>query len=125
MGSPPRVLRRWLAGYVVVLLGSLPFALTVWTRWLRDTVGRLVSLEAIHVIQYVGLGWLGMWYGSSGLARRARVGLWALLLGIGWIDEGIQGQLPQRVFEWSDVGWNWVGLALGAVVSFATRKHKP
>lgn len=115
MSPGQRVRGRWLAGYVLVLLGTLPIAQPIWTGWLRERIGRFVSLEAIHVVQYVGAGWLGAWYSASGLSRGQRIRLWGSLVGLGWVDEAIQGWLPQRFFEWSDVGWNWVGLAVGAL----------
>ena len=43
---------------------------------------------------------------------------WCLAAALGCIDEGIQWWLPNRVFEWKDMGLNFLSSGLGmAVVS--------
>lgn len=110
--------RRWLLAYLLLLLGSAPIALPIWTAVLRDRIGVWLSVEAIHVLQYVGLGALVAW--SHRGARRSRAHtrrLAGLVMGIGVLDEVIQQWLPNRFFQWSDVGWNWVGGLLGLAMS--------
>ncbi|MBI3083822.1 MAG: VanZ family protein, partial [Candidatus Omnitrophica bacterium] len=111
-----RVIRRWLAGYVVALLGIVPIALPCWER-LRDTLGRFVTVEAFHVVEYSGLGWLAVSYARAAQTPpRALALLIALIAGVGLLDEAMQVWLPARVFEWSDVFLNWGGSLLGAAL---------
>jgi VanZ family protein len=42
--------------------------------------------------------------------------LLGVVAGIGLLDELIQGYLPQRVFQWSDVALNWAGGLVGAIL---------
>jgi VanZ family protein len=108
-----RARRRWLIGYVIALFGTLPLALPCWNGLLRASVGRIITVEAIHVIEYVGLGWLAGRYARDAEPPRPRLMIVALVAGIGLLDEILQGYLPQRVFQWSDVALNWVGGLLG------------
>lgn len=120
-----RLLRRGLAGYVAVLFGTLPFALSCWNGWLQGLIGQFVTVEMIHVGQYIGLGWLATSYARAGeCTRRSRIGLGSLVMGVGVGDELVQGYLPQRFFQWSDVWLNWVGLALGVAGAEAVRRLK-
>ena len=113
-----QVLWWCLTGYVIALFCVLPVALPCWNGGVRDVVGRFVTVEAIHVIQYAGLGWLAASYAWACEApHRKWMGLIALCAGIGLCDEGAQGILPQRVFQWSDVGLNWTGILLGLFLS--------
>ncbi len=105
-----RVRRRWFLGYAAVLLTTLPAALPCWNAFLKETVGRVLSIQAIHVVEYLGLGLLGAWYRrASEQPRRALVRVLVLVLAVGLADELVQGLLPQRLFEWSDVWLNWCG----------------
>ena len=109
-----RVLRRWLVGYVAILLGTLPIALLCWNGFLRDSIGRFVTIEQIHLGEYAGLGWFAARYAGADVRPRRAFGIFAgLVAAVGVADELIQGMLPQRVFEWSDIGLNVLGGVLG------------
>ena len=94
---------RWLLiGYIAALFLTLPIALPVWNGFLRDTLGRWVKVEQVHLIQYAGLGWVTALF-------RPGCSVLALVIIVGLCDEFVQGWLPQRTFEWSDVWLNWLG----------------
>ena len=94
----------WI-GYALLILGTLPWALSVWNGFLRDRIGQFLSIEEFHVLEYGVLG---------ALAYRGRKG-WVLAatLAVGLLDESVQSLLPQRHFQWSDVWLNWAGGTLG------------
>jgi hypothetical protein len=97
-------MRKWLIGYIVALFAALPIALPCWNNWLLPSLGRFVTVEQIHLLQYTGLGWL------AGLSTQTPL----ILVGIvGLLEEMVQSFLPQRFFQWSDVGLNWGGGLLG------------
>ena len=113
-------IRRWLVGYVALLFGMLPFALPLWEGVLRDVVGGVVTIEWVHLVQYAGLGWLGGLYAAAGSGGvRAVAAVTLFLLGVGVLDEVVQRWLPGRFFEWSDVGLNLAGAALGLALSLS------
>jgi VanZ family protein len=119
MEQPQRVVRQWLIGYVALLFAMLPLALPCWNAFLRDSVGRFITIEQIHLLQYMGLGALAAGYVVA--SRRwagALGGMALLLLGCGLLDEVVQRWLPQRVFDWTDVFLNWAGGFLGAAGSW-------
>ena len=118
MTQRQRVLRRWVIGYVLVLLGSLPFALSLWTGFLRDSLGRFVSIQQIHLLQYAGLGGLASMYVRAGPRTAGTWGLCVgLLVGLSLCDESIQWLLPNRYFDWLDVGLNIAGGLGGMILS--------
>ena len=120
MGSHEAGGRWWLVGYVLLLFGTLPLARPCWSRYLQDSVGRFIAVEPIHLAQYAGLGWMAEGYARAvGSSRRRRGQLVALMIGVGWLDETVQGYLPQRVFEWSDVGLNACGVVIGFLLRSA------
>ena len=81
-----------------------------------------MTIEAIHVAQFVGLGVLIGYHGAIDEARRRRfIGMVSFVLGIGLLNEGLQGWIPQRCFQWSDVLLNWMGGLLGLCLCKATR----
>ena len=49
--------RRWLIAYVAGLFLTSALALPCWNAFLRDSLGRFITAEQIHVIEYGGLGW--------------------------------------------------------------------
>jgi VanZ family protein len=109
---PPRqqAIRRWRIGYIALLLASVPLALPCWNGFLRDRIGRYVTIEQVHLLQYLGLGALAA--GEILAAEDRRRARWRLILtvaGVGVLDELVQGWLPGRVFQWSDVLLNWAG----------------
>lgn len=119
-----RILKRWLIGYLLVLFGTLPLALPCWNRWLVNRIGRVVTIEQVHVAQYLLLGWLAALYvEATSASRRIRPWLAVLLLvGIaGLLDELVQGRLPQRVFDWADVFLDWSSGVLGIFLGAASR----
>jgi len=123
------IIKRWLIVYLAALLGSLPIALPIWNGFLRDTVGSFITVEQIHILQYGVLGWLLAMYALADTRRIRTFGIAALLIiEIGICDEAIQGALPQRFFEWSDVGLNFAGGILGmfllSIIALITRRWK-
>ncbi len=114
------LLRRCLVGYLAALFGIVPVALPLWTRFLRDSVGRFITIGQIHFAQYLGVGILAALYAQSLASRQTR---WFLLAGIlltGLLEEGFQSLFPQRFFQWSDVALNGTAGLLGfwAVTAF-------
>lgn len=100
---------RWcVAGYILLLFATLPAAWPVWTGFLRDRIGRFVTIEEFHILEYAALGVLTGW-----AFRAGRPFPLAIILLVGWAEEAVQGFLPQRFFQWSDVALNWVGALLG------------
>lgn len=113
-----RILRRWLLGYVALLLGTLPIAFPLWNRVLRDAVGSYITVEQIHLAEYAGLGWYACWYAlADRRPRRTLLVLMGILAAVGVVDELIQGLLPHRWFEWSDVALNGAGGLIGMMIA--------
>lgn len=107
-----------MLGYVAVLLGTLPLALPCWNLWLADSLGRWVTIQQIHLAEYAGLGIFAAAYARAGCRPwRTRALLMGVLAAVGTTDELLQGMLPQRFFEWSDVGMNLVGGAGGMLAA--------
>lgn len=127
MTASRRLLGGFLVGYPVVCLACLPLALPVWNQLLRDGIGRALSAELLHLVQYAPLGAAARLYHRTARLRRApldRSGIrptgrrqrWLVATALGLVglaDEGIQALLPGRYFQWSDVRLNWIGLAMG------------
>ncbi len=102
--------RRWPVGYGIVLLAMAPLALPCWDGFLRNVVGRFLTVKATHLVEYAGLGWLTAGYALACKRPWRRLMTTAALVGgVGLLDEVLQVWLPQRVFGWSDVALNWVG----------------
>lgn len=108
------LLRTALIGYVVGLLAAVPVALPCWNGFLRAHLESLITVEQIHLLQYLGLGLLAA---LTVQAERPGVHLRWILIGttalVGLLDETVQSLLPQRFFQWSDVILNWAGGLLG------------
>lgn len=107
----------WVIAYSVGLFIASAVALPCWNAFLSESVGRFLTVEQIHVIEYAGLG------GLAAFACRKTTRSWrrvlsvgATVAAVGFFDEALQVFLPQRYFQWSDVWLNWLGLAVGAVV---------
>jgi len=109
--------RGWLARQWLVAVAG---ALLTGTLALRLDVVQ----ERLHLIEYGALGLL-FWaaltrrderHGRTGAVHGVRtVALATLLVGVaGWLDEGIQGLLPNRVYDLRDVGINAGAGALAA-----------
>lgn len=131
-------LRRLLIGYILLLFGTLPVAYPIWTTYLRDSVGRFITVEQIHFIEYIGLGMLvGLHFKSTfqnhalpltlhplpwkgrgqGEGKRTFSPMIALTAILGFLDETVQALLPNRYFQWSDVLLNWAGSLLGWLIA--------
>ncbi len=73
--------------------------------------------ERLHLAEYGLLSFLVLRALQIDMPRRpAYLWGWAIATGLGAIDEGIQWFLPNRVFEWKDVGLNLVSCGMGMVV---------
>lgn len=111
-----RRLLRWMAAYVAVLCMCVPVALPAWNGFLSESVGRVLSIEQIHMIQYEGLGALGGLFARAGVgARWVAGGVFILVSLIGLGDELVQGALPGRFFDWADVRLNALSALVGMV----------
>ena len=117
--------RNLLAGYILVLFGTLPIAWPLWTSFLRDRIGGVISIEEFHLIEYGVLGILGTQYLFPKSGDTIPISLpfcqpgirycvpGFLIFAVGLAEELLQGLLPQRFFQWSDVRLNWAGTAGG------------
>ena len=82
--------------------------------------------ERIHLLEYALLGGLLAWTVSSRLIGAARLFAVFVLGGvIGWGDEAVQWLLPDRVFDWRDVGFNLVGVAAGLIAFHLLSADRP
>lgn len=110
----------FLAAYILLLFGTLPLAWPLWTGFLRDRIGGVISIEGFHLIEYGVLGILAtprVFRLSGRTENRTRLpGFAAVILGVGLAEELLQSLLPLRFFQWSDVGLNWAGTAAGLAV---------
>lgn len=85
-----------------------------------------VPQERLHLVEYGALALLGRAALAESVAVRALSGrvssvdVWALgaATAIGWLDEAIQGILPNRIYDLRDVAFNALAaaLALGSAV---------
>ncbi len=118
MTNRSKQLQRLLIGYIALLFGTLPVAYPIGTTYLRDSVGRFITVEQIHFVEYIGLGVLTSLYARTQDQSRRTFPLVIGLLGIlGLLDETVQASLPNRFFQWSDVGLNWAGSLLGLLAA--------
>lgn len=98
----------WVAfGVVAALIGIIAALL----------LGLSIPEERVHFLQYalMALAARNAVAGASDEPSRARLGLWGgavLAVVLGVADEGIQGLLPDRRFDWHDVGLNVGAVAL-------------
>ena len=116
----------WLSRRIHAL-GSLVWPkLLAWALWggavLLAETRNLLQIEHMHYFQYALLG-LILWR-----VLRGRI-VWIVLLGgsVGLIDELAQGLVKGRVFDWSDAGFNLLGVLGGALIvwSATATKEKP
>jgi len=88
-----------------------------------------VPQERLHLVEYGGLALLLR--AAVAESRRVRAGggrawvtdAWTLgvATAIGWIDEAVQGILPNRMYDLRDVGFNAFAAALALVAAAALR----
>lgn len=88
-----------------------------------------VPQERLHLVEYGGLALLLR--AAVAESRRVRVGggrawvtdAWTLgvATAIGWLDEAVQGILPNRMYDLRDVGFNALAAALALVAAAALR----
>lgn len=109
--------RNWVTVYIVALFGTTLIALPCWNGFLRETLGRWVTIQQIHIGEYMGLGIVVAL--RQGVSRKRWLHFLSgilLVLMVGFLEELLQGLLPQRYFEWSDVFLNWAGAGLGLLI---------
>lgn len=84
----------------------------------------LTPAEKLHLLEYGGLSWLIQEALPRDMAPGAQA-CWTLgiVCVVGTGDEGLQWLLPNRVFEWKDVGLNIVSGAIGLGVLRAGRSR--
>ncbi len=112
--------REWLA---LLLVGAVYLLL----------LSRMTIIqERLHLIEY---GALALGFRAALVARAAAGGgragvppsLGALLLatGAGWLDEGIQAILPNRVYDLRDVGFNGLAAGVALLSSWTLDRARP
>lgn len=80
--------------------------------------------EGTHLVEYgivaaiIHLAFKERTGNGSGPQRPA---MWAfgVSAALGWIDEGIQWLLPSRVYDWIDVGFNLIAVAVAVIGAVA------
>ncbi|MSS69919.1 MAG: hypothetical protein EXS64_00365 [Candidatus Latescibacteria bacterium] len=109
--------RRWQVYAMLVPLGA------VYTAILTHI--QTSPAERLHLAEYGFLSYLTFRALRVDMGyRSAYLWGWILASGLGALDEGIQGWLPNRVGEWADVRLNVLACGLGmvAVMLVASRK---
>ena len=108
---------RWFVASLIGVVGMSVVALPCWTTFLSRAIGRFVSVEQLHLVQYAWPGGMAaLSFTATSRSVRRAVGLGAVVGVVGFADELIQLVLPHRVFQWSDVCLNWSGSLLGFLV---------
>lgn len=108
----------WLVASIIGVLLTSTIALPLWNAGLRETLGRVLTIEQVHVIEYAGLGCVATFSVNRQASLRWSWGLLIVIVaGVGLADELLQVILPNRVFQWSDVWLNWAGGLLGAALA--------
>ena len=99
----------WFAFSAVALLIAVIAALLL---------GLSIPEERVHFAQYAVMALLArnafasQWPGRTG-ATRAMLGALAITSSLGVVDEGVQGLLPNRVFDLRDIALNLGAVAVG------------
>lgn len=110
-----------LAWLVVMLAGALYAAIALAME---------VPQERLHLVEYGFLALLLRAAIAASVAARpggrrvSNVDVWALgaATAVGWIDEAVQGILPNRIYDLRDVAFNALAAALALVAAAAVRK---
>jgi len=76
--------------------------------------------ERWHCVQYSILGGL-LWAVLVGRSRRLVLAV-AIAVALGWLDEGVQLLLPDRVYDWWDVALNAASGAAGVALVEVTER---
>ena len=115
MRQPHRT--RWLIAYAAGLFLISAVGLPVWNAFLRDSLGRFLTVEQIHLVEYAGLGAVAVLFLRPAVRPwRAFLRLAGIVAAVGLADEILQFFLPQRFFQWSDVCLNWIGGLAGLAI---------
>lgn len=87
--------------------------------------------ERLHFLQYGLIGalvysaldhrWVRPGVRSEGVAAAVAI---AIVLVVGWVDEGIQYFLPERYYDLRDVAFNLIAGALAVAISVAFRRAR-
>lgn len=121
LGALARARAPLLAWMVVALAGVVYAALALAME---------VPQERLHLVEYGALALLLRSAIAESVARRpvadrvSNVDVWALAAAtaIGWLDEGVQGILPNRIYDLRDVAFNALAAALALLAAAAVRK---
>lgn len=120
--SRPQPPSRWILLYSVLLLAVIPIAQPVWNVYFVNSIGKVISIEWIHVIQYGLLSLIGSWGYLVRFNIRRFIRLYCLIVSIALLDEFLQGLLPNRFFQWSDVILDGAGGILGIAIYLCINK---
>ncbi len=110
-----------LAWLVVALAGALYAAIALAME---------VPQERLHLVEYGALALLIRTAIAESAAVRqlgnrvSNVGVWALGVAttVGWLDEAVQGILPNRMYDLRDVAFNALAAALALCAAAAIRR---
>ena len=113
-----------LAWFVVALAGGLYAAIALAME---------VPQERLHLVEYGALALLLRAALAASAACRpwgrriSSLDVWALGTAtvVGWLDEGVQGLLPNRMYDLRDVAFNALAAALALGAAAAVRKAMP
>ncbi len=121
-----QIRRRWLIAYAAGLFLISAVGLPVWNAFLGDSLGRVLTVEQIHLVEYAGLGAVAaLFLRTAARPWRACMRLAGIVAAVGLADEILQFFLPQRFFQWSDVFLNWIGGLAGlAIVGAVVRRRR-
>ena len=132
----------WVGGVITVVTLALfmgwglarRFSLSVMTAltvvfglygWLLLQLGTSPA-ERLHLAEYGLLAFLVFQAMSLDFSRvKSLAFAWALTIFLGAVDEGMQWILPNRVFEWADVGLNAASSGLGLLVVAIFHAREP
>lgn len=114
--------RAPLAAWLVVTLAGTVYA--------SLALAMEVPQERLHLVEYGALALLLRAAIAESVLRRpagrrvSNVDVWALgaSTAIGWLDEGVQGILPNRIYDLRDVAFNALAAALALTAGAAVRK---
>ena len=117
---------RWLIIYAAGLFLISAVGLPVWNAFLGDWLGRFLTVEQIHLVEYAGLGAVAaLFLRTTARPWRVFFRLAGIVAAVGLADEILQFFLPQRFFQWSDVLLNWIGGLVGlAIVGVIVRLRR-